>query len=403
MKNISFSRRFLTTCVVICVLFGLVSCSSDEGEKPSLTTDGVVLITNSHANVPRPDLSKGVSQLLGDALDQGLPVFVVSADGTPEVADLGDLKVDTVNPDVQRESRKRVMNRIKAGITVLPNADGAASYDAFTVAIKQANSEGMRRPTFVCIECGLDTQGPLNMTREEILNSDAESIAASLKETGQLVTFGDRFEQADVILQSVGATAAPQQPFSPRGISRLTDIWKGVLTAGGATVTVDEHQPSSREPIETDHTVPTITPPADPTVSPIKPCSPEAISFDGASGARFQPELSEWVDADEAREALRPVAEWLRADTTRTAVVSGTTADIRSGDPEEGKTLSLARARVASDLLIELGVAPGQITDVRGLGPHYSGRIEDREADGTPIPSLMTKNRKIIVELASHC
>lgn len=367
MKNISFSRRFLTTCVVICVLFGLVSCSSDEGEKPSLTTDGVVLITNSHANVPRPDLSKGVSRLLGDALDQGLPVFVVSADGTPEVADLGDLKVDTVNPDVQRESRKQVMNRIKAGITVLPNADGAASYDAFTVAIKQANSEGMRRPTFVCIECGLDTQGPINMTREEILTSDAESIAASLKETGQLVTFGDRFEQADVILQSVGATAAPQQPFSPRGISRLTDIWKGVLTAGGATVTVDEHQPSSREPIETDHTVPTITPPADPTVSPIKPCSPEAISFDGASGARFRPELSEWVDAAEAREALRPVAEWLRADATRTAVVSGTTADIRSGDPEEGKTLSLARARVASDLLVELGVAPGQITDVRGL------------------------------------
>ena len=109
------------------------------------------------------------------------------------------------------------------------------------------------------------------------------------------------------------------------------------------------------------------------------------------------------MDAAEAREALRPVAEWLRADATRTAVVSGTTADIRSGDPEEGKTLSLARARVASDLLIELGVAPGQITDVRGLGPHYPGRVEDREADGTPIPSLMTKNRKIIVELASHC
>ena len=348
-------------------------------------------------------MSKGVSPLLGDALDQGLPVFVVSADGTPEVADLGDLKVDTVNPDVQRESRKQVMNRIRAGITVLPNADGAASYDAFAVAIKQASSEGMRRPTFVCIECGLDTQGPLNMVREEILTSDAESIAASLKETGQLVTFGDRFEQADVILQSVGATAAPQQPFSPRGISRLTDIWKGVLTAGGATVTVDEHQPSSGEPIETDHTVPTITPPADPTVSPIKPCSPEAISFDGASGAKFQPELSEWVDAAEAREALRPVAEWLRADATRTAIISGTTADIRSGDPEEGKTLSLARAKVASDLLVELGVAPGQITDVRGLGPHYSGRIEDREADGTPIPSLMTKNRKIIVELASHC
>ena len=54
-------------------------------------------------------------------------------------------------------------------------------------------------------------------------------------------------------------------------------------------------------------------------------------------------------------------------------------------------------------MLFRSGAAPGQITDVRGLGPHYSGRIEDREADGTPIPSLMTKNRKIIVELSSHC
>ena len=84
-------------------------------------------------------------------------------------------------------------------------------------------------------------------------------------------------------------------------------------------------------------------------------------------------------------------------------VMVGTVWSVSMGSPEEGKSLSLARARVASDLLIELGVAPGQITDVRGLGPHYSGRIEDREADGTPIPSLMTKNRKIIVELASHC
>ena len=109
MKIVSFFRRFLTTCVVVCVLFGLVSCSSEEGETPPLTTDGVVLITNSHANVPRPDLSKSVSQLLGDALDQGLPVVVVSADGSPAVVDLGDLKVDTVNPDVRRESRQQVM------------------------------------------------------------------------------------------------------------------------------------------------------------------------------------------------------------------------------------------------------------------------------------------------------
>ena len=81
----------------------------------------------------------------------------------------------------------------------------------------------------------------------------------------------------------------------------------------------------------------------------------------------------------------------------------GTTADVLSGDPKEGIDLSTRRAQAASALLQELGVPASQIVEVRGLGPNYDGKVADRDAAGEPIPSLCTKNRKVIVELSENC
>lgn len=394
-------HRVLVALLGVTVVLGLVSCSEEVPPAAPIDADGIVIITNSHANVPVPRLSKTVAAMVTSALQHGLPIILVSADGTPEVLELGDLRVTGDNDGRRRQSLNRNLQVIAAAITALPNADGANSYDAFAVAVGKAQSEGMTRPAFVCIACGLDTAGPLDMTLPGALDSDVEAVVEYLSFQDQLVSF-TAFTHAEVHLVATGATAPPQEPLSPRLQKALTHQWAEVLKAGGAEVHIDP-LPLGGPSIETEFTVPTVALGPEPVRAVIAACDPEPENFDGSSGARFEPDRAEWVDVDAARAEFARIVEWLQADPARSIVISGTTSDDRTGDPNEGLTLSLARARKAADLLISLGVNPSQITDVRGLGPHYPGRIEDREPDGTPIPELRTKNRKIIVDFTASC
>lgn len=394
-------RRLLAALAAVAVVLGLTSCSKEVPVVAPIEADGIVIITNSHANVPVPKLSKQVVEMVTSALQHELPIILVAVDGTPAVLELGSLSVKAKNPDAHRSNLERAHAVIAAAVTALPDADGANSYDAFAVAVQQAKSEELTRPAFVCIACGLDTAGPLDMTLPGALATDPEARAEFLRSTDQLVDFAV-FTHAEVHLVATGATAPPQAPLSPRQQKLLTEQWVAALVAGGATVHVDPLQLSG-ESIETEFTVPTIAIEPDPVQTHIAPCSPEPEDYDGASGARFQPDLAEWADPAEAQRELARVAEWLKEDPARSIVIEGTTSDDRTGNPDEGRTLSLARARKAADLLVTLGVDPAQITDVKGLGPHYPGRIEDRTPNGTPIPHLRTKNRKIRIIFTAPC
>ncbi len=371
----------------------------DETPKP-LTTDGVVIVTNSRANVPRPQLSPANASLISDVLRAGLPVTVVSADGTPELVPLPTLRVTGNNGPAVEKSLTQALQTVQLAITALPNSGGVSSYGAVSVARDSALALDMRKPTIICLMCGLETAGPLAMTGENALRAEARDFVEHLESTQQLVRF-DGFDSATVVLTSVGATAAPQQPLSPRDRENLVAIWRSSLEAGSAVVVIDP-QPASGESISTEFSVPVIEPTPETAIT-FSVCEPQSIAFDGASSARFVAESDRWIDTDAAREALRPLADWLRESPRRTASVQGTTADIRSGRPDEGKGLSLRRATAARDLLVELGVDPDQIIKVEGLGPHYPGKIDDRDAAGNPIPALRVKNRKVIVTLADDC
>lgn len=161
-------------------------------------------------------------------------------------------------------------------------------------------------------------------------------------------------------------------------------------------------QPASGDSVRTPHTVSVINVKPASSIK-LVPCRTQSVYFDGASSARFVADTDRWIDPVAARKALQPLADWLRASARRTATIQGTTADIRSGRPDEGKGLSLRRAAAARVLLIDLGVAPGQIVKVEGLGPHYPGKVKDRDSGGNPIPAQRVKNRKVIITLHDLC
>lgn len=382
----------------------LTSCGAESpaSTAPPPSTDGVVIVTNSRANVPAPRLSPANVALLTQALGSGLPVTIVSADGTPQLVDLPIPRVSGNNEHSLAKNLERALQVVGMGITALPDSDGANAYSALAVARDSAIALGLTDPTIICLACGLDTEGPLSLDEGGALQADPQDFVAYLESSGQLIRFGDAFASVTVVLTSTGATAPPQTALRASEIEHLTAIWREVLLAGGAEVAVDP-QPLSGEPIASQFVVPVVTPPPAPTMQPIAACEPQTLSFDGASGARFEPKTDVWTDLDAATAALAPLAYWLKESSDRTARIAGTTADVLSGDPNEGKDLSRLRATAAARLLVELGVAEHQIVGIDGLGPDYPGRVPDRDAAGNPIPSERTKNRKVLITLQQTC
>lgn len=398
-------QKLTATLLAAPLVLGLSSCGEEvtaHADAP-LTTDGAVIITNSRANVPVPSLSSGNQRLVRQVLQAGHPVEVVAVDGKPERVVMPELQVTGNNDRTRDRSLSDALEVVSMAITKLPDSPEANAYDAFAVARDTAASRGLRNPTIICLGCGIDTVGPLSMTAEGAVRASSGDYVDYLDATGQLVRFDQSgFETVQVVLTSIGATAAPQEPLSPSDMESLTGIWRGVLEAGGAEVSVDPF-PLSGESVQTEHPVTPVQLPSPPAMPSVAACQAQTIDFDGASSARFEYNVAVWMDEAAAREALRPLAEWLTAGPNRIARIAGTTASAGTGDPDEGKELSLLRARAAADMLISLGVGPEQIVELQGLGPNYPGRVPDMDADGNPIPEARARNRKILITLQEVC
>ena len=233
MKSSTFGRLPLVALALsVTAPVLLTGCGSSVQPSPSepadLGTDGVVIVTNSRANVPIPRLSPGNAELITQALRRELPVTVVSADGTPELVRIAIPKVQGANEQAYNKRLSQALQTVQLAITALPNSDGADAYDALALARDSARAARMSRPTIICLQCGLDTYGPLAMTGEGAVRADPKDFVEHLTSTKQLVTF-DGFAQTTVVLTSVGQTAPPQKTLNGSDRENLTAIWQVVL------------------------------------------------------------------------------------------------------------------------------------------------------------------------------
>ncbi len=93
----------------------------------------------------------------------------------------------------------------------------------------------------------------------------------------------------------------------------------------------------------------------------------KTLRFIGNSELRFGLDTDELADPAAAADALRPVADYLNGDGTRSVTVSGTTSNGPTGWLDH-VALATARARRVERLLVDtLGVDPAQVR-CEGLG-----------------------------------
>ena len=112
---------------------------------------------------------------------------------------------------------------------------------------------------------------------------------------------------------------------------------------------------------------------------------------------RFVGDEATFIDENEARTALAPVAEIILAHPDHTILIAGTTATV--GTQAECLELSGQRAEAVKTMLVqEFGVPADQLITI-GLGyeadPFVRGR--DRDANGNQIETEAVKNRRVVV------
>jgi outer membrane protein OmpA-like peptidoglycan-associated protein len=404
--------KFLATAALICMASATAACSAasssgsggmnaDAGsvtqsvlaatacDKPS----GVGLILGAHQNAPAPQLSARTACEVTAAITTGAPVFIVVADGAPQVTTPKLVPVTGGTPAGRKARVAQNMTIVQAAISsARPATDGADDLGAFGVAADEARSLGIQQPQLILFDSGLDDRGPLNFTVPGTIAAEPRDVVHQLSDAHALPNLSGM----RVSLVGLGYTTAPQSDLPLALRSNLTTIWSAVVSAAGSRPATIDPRPASGRSVATKYKV-TATP--IPVAKPVVPVVHDPIIFDAQSAVSFVADSGRFLDPSAANTALDPIAVWLRADPRRRAAIVGTTMDV--GPLAGQQQLGQVRAHAVSHVLEADGVNAQQL-QVSGVGsqfPEY--QRPDKGADGTPLPAVAVVNRSVRITLSS--
>ncbi|MGN2635388.1 OmpA family protein [Nocardia takedensis] len=392
------SSRTVRAVVAVAVTLGVVSaCGSDSegGDPATRDADAVVIVADTHANAPAPDLDKSTRDLLGSVMRNGGLVELVRVSARPELVELEGFREVTGTDAGKKMIVRRNLEVIDRALDVGSAHDGADDLEAISIAADSIRTRTARHPTIVVTGSGLSDSGRLSFTSPGMLTASPREVTEYLASTGALPDL----KGITVRLVGLGYVAGPQQLLDATQRANVVAIWRGVLEAAGASVVV---VPDPR----TDGAVPTqrtVRPVDVPVIATPAMCTTREIVFTDQSQVSFLPETTTFVDSESAATALTPIARWLAEDADRTARVRGTTADDR-GDRARLVGLGQRRADAVAQRLSGDGARATQITAV-GVGadfPEYV-RPDSDPVTGLLLPGPASLNRSVRITLVDPC
>jgi hypothetical protein len=368
--------RWSSVATGVAVAAGLAGCGAGASAAPEAigpeATGALAVVVGAHSNMPPAALAGRSASAVDMALGQQSTFSMVVADGAPFDATATAELVD-----------REVIDEAVAGAraqTAESDLLGALHRAAEAVA----GEPGLR--TLVVLDSGLSTAGPLTFTTPGMFDAQPQEVADALRDGQQLPDLSG----VRVVFHGLGDTAEPQQPLDPIRRAQLVNIWSAVVrTAGAASIQV-EGKPLGGEP------VPGLPPVARIETGPGYRCEGTTMTLTGGPFA-YRPNTDEFIDPAATLNALRPVAEQVRAGRID-SVLFGTTAAV--GDPADQIRFSDERAQAVADLLIELQV-PIPLLHVEGQGSDFPGYVTDRDAAGRLIPAAAALNRTVRIQFSA--
>ena len=366
----------------------LTGCGSNNTTTPS----AVSLVLGNHEYFPKINLRvESVYQKIYDAAYSYGDCSIVVVDGNPYVA----ASYNIIKPDANIDNAKRKQIAKQNSEQII--ADGSKAYaktseiDTFSAivcssALLNTSSAGVKE--MLVYDSGFSTTGLLDFSSENLIDVEPAMIVERLSELHAL----PELTGIKVVWTGLGEVCDEQDELSTTYKYNLKNIWKAVIVAAGGDVEFIDVPLSATpkgEELPSCKTIPIIQDSLELSGDITKP-----IKF-GEDTIKFLGDQAVYINAADAKEALEPIATFLKENINKRILIVGTTAS--AGKDASCLNLSLNRANACRKTLIEMGVNESQI-ETLGLGRKECFlRIDDLDASGELIENLASQNRAVYI------
>jgi outer membrane protein OmpA-like peptidoglycan-associated protein len=345
-------RNLLLLTVVAALSLLLAAC----GKTPTAAPDVIVIVPSATANEPAPELSAANRSLLlsaGSVSTQADAYVVNPTTGQPTEEPLTPRRADG---QVEYGSRRDyLLDQDVDRVSQLLRQEAASGPFDLLGMIAAAVRVGSPPGTLLILSSGLSTAGGFDL-RLVGWDADPSLVAAQLKHRGLLPDLaGWR-----IIFSGLADTAGRQPPLPLPQQTTLASYWMAICRAARAAACQTDDTTRPDPPSGSTTPVPIVDVPA--VVSVRGPGGATGVSV--PSDALFA--FNSAVLLPGAAAVLGPLATRARSGHLLVTITGYASPD--GGSVAYNLTLSRARALAVRAGLIGLGLPPGQITRVTGLG-----------------------------------
>ena len=354
----------MVMCMVMVILsLSAAGCSRKEQDREPVA---LAIVTLNGANMPSVSTDDIDGHVREAACADGSQVSVVIADGDTHLA--GDSirfgeRVSKNQPHWKKELEERC-GEVYTALSTQASSGQTDLIGGIDIAARQLHASGLRRQVLVIVHSGLTTTAPFPM---QDYNLEAIDVTSVVEELGTMDAVSDLSQVQAVEWFYICDTAGEQQPLNSVQERTVKQFWSLYLRRSGFEGEVQFHTnvPANGEVegapevavVETDEQ----------TVTPARlPVEEEVVSLDDTI-VRFMPDSYEVTDEEEAKRCLSEIATGLCADPEKAVVLAGSTADAPGSTAESSCAFGLKRAQKIKELLVSMGVDPGQV-QVIGIG-----------------------------------
>lgn len=364
-------KSIFLTALTLSIVFCLTGCEGGEENEP-VNIAFVVGIADNETK-----LNEGISELSNLPASPSTNYAFISIEGEPRT--IGE--AGTIPNFSAQGYTNTMMERVRAGImadlterlnSYKPKSseiDMAASTELSVRTLNAHAVEG-RKNILVYYCSGKSTTGLINMLETPVYQMDVQSSAKAVAEKMNL----DMSNIDEVIWYCCGDFGDTQTKLSSVEKTQLQDFYKELFIALGVKakkITFKDNLPNSESYSFPD--TPVSCMPVEGTESGLVDLDPEMFK-DADSKALESPivipetqvsykgDSAEFLDADAAKNAIQPVADFLLESPEVSVLIYGTCA----GDVDSSETLTLGKARAESvkQVLVSAGVDEKRITAV---------------------------------------
>jgi len=345
----------------------------------------VAVVVGTHANSVPMTGADLPSALLARWVAEDAQLSVVLDDGRPTLTQSMDLDAQGPNSLYTKELAAAEVRRVTRALgRTRATVSQVATLQAIALASRAVSGKAGPRSIEI-MDSGLSTVPPLAF-QDGVLNDTPHEVVSFLRSTGELPDL----KGITVVWRGMGQVSGAQTTLSIAQLRRLEAIWRAVLLASGARSVTVVSAPLLRSAVPRG-----LPPVAVVALPPLASLSGSAhpsklvVTLDPAS-VDFVATEAVYLDPPKAEAVLATLAQEILAGGYRHVLVTGTTA------LAPGISLSLARAGIVKEALVQDGVPSANVTTV-GVGTDFSGFVPDTTPTGALETAEAQEDRLVIV------